>query len=139
VIIQIGVDGGLQDLHDAKRAEAEVPPEDGEEAVEEYLRPADLGEEDHDDLEKYEDAVEDRDGGACGLVRDGAARDILKRAWCSCVGGERRVGTGFVRIDVGVYGLDVMDKRGDGAGKDEDAANNGEDTDNIEADEDVWA
>lgn len=57
-------------LEDAERAETERGPEHGEEAVEEGGGPADLGEDEHDDLEDDEQAVDDRPEDARGLVGD---------------------------------------------------------------------
>ena len=68
-------------LEDAERAQAEVGPEHGEVLGEEGGGPADLGEDEDDDLEDDEEAVDDGPEDAGGLVRDGAA---------SADGGERR-------------------------------------------------
>lgn len=63
-------EGDVQALDDAERAEPEVVAEDGEVAVEERHRPADLGKDEHDDLEDDEQPAQDRPEHARGLVRD---------------------------------------------------------------------
>lgn len=61
-----------EELEDSERAEAEGGPECGEVAVEEGGGPADLGEDEHDDLEHDEQAVDDRPEDARRLVWDRA-------------------------------------------------------------------
>lgn len=69
-------------LEDAERAEPEGRPEHGEVPVEEGGGPADLGEDEHEDLEDDEQAVDDRPEDAGGLVRDGAPSvDSKDVAW----------------------------------------------------------
>ena len=55
-------------LEDSERAEAEVGAQDGEVLGEEGGGPADLGEDEDDDLEDDEEAVHDSPEDACGLV-----------------------------------------------------------------------
>ena len=62
-------------LEDAERAEPEVGPEHGEVRREEGRGPADLGEDEDDDLEDDEQPVHDGPEDACRLVRDGATSE----------------------------------------------------------------
>ena len=62
-----------QALDDTEGAEAEVVAQDREEAVEEGHGPAELGEEEDDDLEEDEEPVEHRPEDARSLVGHGAA------------------------------------------------------------------
>ena len=60
-------------LEDPERAEPKVGAEHGEVRREEGRGPADLREDEHDDLEDDEQPVHDRPEDARGLVGDGAA------------------------------------------------------------------
>ena len=60
-------------MHYAQGTEAEVGAKDGEEPVEESLRPAELGEGEDNDLKDDEDAVDHRERGTCRLVGHRAA------------------------------------------------------------------
>jgi hypothetical protein len=58
VVVGRGEKGGVQGLHDAERAEAKVRAEDGEIEREELGGPAELGEQEDDDLEDDEQVVQ---------------------------------------------------------------------------------
>ncbi len=79
----------VQALDDAERAEAELVPEDGEEAGEEGGGPADLGHDEDDDLEDDQETVEDGPEGTRGLVGDraSAVKGCVSNALCADVEG----------------------------------------------------
>jgi len=130
-----------QELHNTERTEAKVASENGEETVEEDLRPPDFGHKNHNDLKDDKEAVRDAERGAGRLIRDGAVGDVLVRRG----GVDRAVresgvrgAAGLVQVDEGVDGLDVVHEGVDGAGEDEDAADTAEDAHGVQAEEHIW-
>lgn len=72
-------DGGADEaLEDAEGSESECTAQHREEAVEERVRPTDLGEDEDDDLEDDEEAVHDRPEYSGGLIWHCAVPAI----WC---------------------------------------------------------
>jgi hypothetical protein len=126
----------VQNLSDAEWAEAKVVPEDGEVCLEERRRPAELGEEQDDDLEDDEEAVEDRPERAGRLVGNGASRDVVERLVSH--GGVHRalreLGMAALGYEV-VDGLDVEDEGDNAAGKYEEERDDAEGTDDVETEE----
>lgn len=125
---------GDQALEDAQGAEAERRPKDGEKAVEEGGGPAELGEQEDDDLEEDEQTVDDGPEDAGGLVGHGAPENVVAVEQ----GGGGKVSRLLVGLE-GVDGLDVCDHDEDAAREHEQECDDAQDADAVEANKDICA
>lgn len=129
--------GCLQALDDAERAEAKVLAEYGEESIEELGRPADLGEDEDDDLEYDKQAVEDSPESTGGLVGHGGALDVVAVDHDAV----RRVaglgGEGFASINKMVDALDVVHEGDDARGEHEEERDDRQRADDVQTNESI--